>query len=182
MRRLHVPRKAGWDTHGLPVEVEVEKELKISGKQQIEQYGIEAFVRKCMDSVFRYTDVWEELTDRIGFWIDLPKAYVTYHKSYVESVWWSLRQLHKQGLLYQGHKILPWCPRCRTALSSHEVGQGYEQVEDPSVFVAFRGADEPNVSFLAWTTTPWTLPSNAGLAVKAERNTATSMSRAAMRR
>jgi isoleucyl-tRNA synthetase len=170
MRGYRVPRKAGWDTHGLPVEVEVEKELKISGKNGIEEYGVERFVRKCIDSVFRYTDTWEELTQRIGFWIDLPEAYVTYHQSYVESVWWSLQQLFERKLLYQGNKILPWCPRCRTALSSAEVGQGYKDVEDPSVFVTFRDPEwEKNkTSFLAWTTTPWTLPSNAGLAVKAD--------------
>ena len=170
MRGFHVPRKGGWDTHGLPVEIEVEKELKINGKDQIEAYGVEAFVKKCMDSVFRYTADWEEFTEKLGFWIDLPDAYVTYHKSYVESVWWSLQQLHQKGLLYQGHKILPWCPRCGTALSSHEVGQGYKDVEDPSVFITFRSPDwaTSRTSFLAWTTTPWTLPSNAGLAVKAD--------------
>lgn len=163
-----VPRKAGWDTHGLPVEIEVEKDLKISGKEQILDYGVEKFVRKCMDSVFRYTADWEKLTERIGFWIDLPDAYVTYHKAYVESVWWSLQQLHGKGLLYRGHKIVPYCPRCGTALSSHEVGLGYKEVEDPSIFVTFKSAEDESVSFLAWTTTPWTLPSNAGLAVKAD--------------
>jgi len=168
MRGHYVWRQGGWDTHGLPVEVEVEKELKISGKDQIEVYGVEPFVRKCMDSVFKYTAVWEDFTERLGFWLDLDKAYVTYHQSFVESVWWSLKELHKQNLLYQGHKILPWCPRCRTGLSSHEVGQGYKEVEDPSVFVTFHTEDDPKVSFLAWTTTPWTLPSNAGLAVKTD--------------
>ena len=166
----YVPRKAGWDTHGLPVEIEVEKELKLDGKADIIKYGIEPFVRKCMDSVFRYTQDWEQLTEKIAFWIDLKDAYVTYHKEYVESVWWSLKELHAQNLLYRGHKILPWCPHCQTALSSHEVGLGYQEVEDPSVFVTFRDVDwETNkTSFLAWTTTPWTLPSNAGLAVKAD--------------
>jgi isoleucyl-tRNA synthetase len=164
----HVPRKAGWDTHGLPVEIEVEKELGISGKDQIEKYGVEAFVRRCMDSVFRYTADWERLTERIGFWIDLPDAYVTYHRSYVESVWWSLQQLHRGGLLCRGHKVLPYCPRCGTALSSHEVGQGYKQVTDPSVYVAFQSVEDPQTAFLAWTTTPWTLPCNAGLAIKAD--------------
>jgi isoleucyl-tRNA synthetase len=166
----YVPRKAGWDTHGLPVEIEVEKELKLNGKSEVEKYGVEPFVRKCMDSVFRYTTDWENLTNRIGFWIDLEDAYVTYHQSYVESVWWSLKELHGRGLLYKGHKILPWCPHCQTALSSHEVGLGYAEVEDPSVFVTFRDVDWDNnkTSFLAWTTTPWTLPSNAGLAVKAD--------------
>lgn len=163
-----VPRKAGWDTHGLPVEIEVEKELNLDGKEQIEKYGVEPFVRQCMDSVFRYTTEWENLTERIGFWIDLSEAYVTYHKSYVESVWWSLKKLHEMDLLYEGHKILPFCPRCGTALSSHEVGLGYQEIEDPSVFVTFHSEEDPKVSFLAWTTTPWTLPSNAGLAVKAD--------------
>src|SRR5471032_828628 len=166
----YVPRRAGWDTHGLPVEIEVEKELKLNGKSEAEKYGVEPFVRKCIDSVFRYTTEWETLTDRIGFWIDLKDAYVTYHQSYVESVWWSLKELHAKDLLYKGHKILPWCPHCQTALSSHEVGQGYQEVEDPSVFVTFRDVDwdTNKTSFLAWTTTPWTLPSNAGLAVKSD--------------
>jgi len=166
----YVPRKAGWDTHGLPVEIEVEKELKLDGKTEVEKYGVEPFVRKCMDSVFRYTTEWETLTEKIGFWIDLKDAYVTYHKSYVESVWWSLKELHARNLLYKGHKILPWCPHCQTALSSHEVGLGYQEVEDPSVFVTFRDADYDTnkTSFLAWTTTPWTLPSNAGLALKGD--------------
>ena len=166
----YVPRKAGWDTHGLPVEIEVEKELKLNGKTEVEKYGVEPFVRKCMDSVFRYTQDWEQLTEKIGFWIDLKDAYVTYHQSYVESVWWSLKQLHEKDLLYKGHKILPWCPHCQTALSSHEVGQGYQEVEDPSVYVTFRDVnwDANKTSYLAWTTTPWTLPSNAGLAVKAD--------------
>ncbi len=166
----YVPRKAGWDTHGLPVEIEVEKDLKLDGKAEVLKYGVEPFVRKCMDSVFKYTTDWEQNTEKIGFWIDLKDAYVTYHKEYVESVWWSLKELHAQNLLYRGHKILPWCPHCQTGLSSHEVGQGYQEVEDPSCFVTFRTDDwaTSKTSFLAWTTTPWTLPSNAGLAVKAD--------------
>ncbi|GMV82007.1 MAG: isoleucine--tRNA ligase [Planctomycetota bacterium] len=170
MRGFYVPRKAGWDTHGLPVEIEVEKELGISGKQDIEKYGVIPFVRKCMESVFKYTTDWENLTEKIGFWIDLKDAYVTYHQSYVESVWWSLAELFKKDLLFKGHKVLPCCPRCQTALSSHEVGQGYKEVEDPSVFVTFRATDweQSKVSYLAWTTTPWTLPSNSGLAVKSD--------------
>jgi len=166
----YVPRKAGWDTHGLPVEIEVEKELKLDGKTEVLKYGVEPFVRKCMDSVFRYTTDWEQLTEKIGFWVDLKDAYVTFHKEYVESVWWSLSELHKRGLLYKGHKILPWCPHCQTGLSAAEVGLGYQNVEDPSVFVTFRDVDYAanKTSFLAWTTTPWTLPSNAGLAVKAD--------------
>ena len=165
MRGFEVPRKAGWDTHGLPVEVEVEKELGIHGKSEIEAYGVEAFTRKCIDSVFRYTDVWERLSERIGFWVDLDDAYVTYHKSYVESVWWALSTLFERGLLYQGHKVIWWWPQGGTALSSGEVGLGYREVDDPSVTVRFRVRGEADTSFLAWTTTPWTLPSNCGLTI-----------------
>jgi isoleucyl-tRNA synthetase len=173
MTGFHVPRKAGWDTHGLPVEIEVEKELGLRSKEDIEKYGVESFVRKCMESVFRYTRDWEELTDRIGFWIDLSEAYVTYTREYVESVWWALAELWKKERLYRGHKIVPWCPRCGTALSSHEVGWGYRTVDDPSITVKFRVTKMPDGSapaeptyLLAWTTTPWTLLSNAALAVK----------------
>ena len=162
----YVPRKAGWDTHGLPVEVEVEKELGIEGKPGIEKFGVERFVRKCIESVFRYTAEWERLTERIGFWLDLSEAYVTFHEPYVESVWWALKQIHAKGLLVRGHKSVPWCPRCSTALSSHEVGWGYREVTEESVFVGFRSKTDPRTYFLAWTTTPWTLPSNAALAVK----------------
>ena len=165
MRGYLVDRKAGWDTHGLPVEVEVEKELGIHGKGEIEAYGVEAFTKKCIESVFRYTDVWRDLTERIGFWVDLDSAYVTFHKPYVESVWWALSTLFEKGLLYQGHKVVWWWPQGGTALSSGEVGQGYKTVDDPSVTVRFRLRDEPEVSFLGWTTTPWTLPSNCALAV-----------------
>lgn len=168
MQGYDVPRKAGWDTHGLPVEIEVEKELGIEGKQAIEQYGVEQFVTKCKDSVFRYSDAWTKLTERIGFWADLKDPYVTYHESYIESVWWSLKQLWEADMLYYGHKIVPWCPRCGTALSSHEVGQGYKNVSDQSAYVAFRSADDPNLLYVAWTTTPWTLISNVGLAVGAD--------------
>ncbi len=141
--RLRRPRKAGWDTHGLPVEVEVEKELGIHGKAAIEEYGIKPFIARCIDSVFRYTDAWEKLTDKIGFWVDLDTAYVTYHKSYVESVWWALSELHKKGLLYRGHRVAWWWPQGGTALSALEVGQAYKTVDDPSVFVAFPLADAP---------------------------------------
>ena len=165
MRGYEVPRKAGWDTHGLPVEVEVEKELGIHGKADIEAYGVEAFTRKCIESVFRYTDVWQQLTERIGFWVDLDAAYVTYHKSFVESVWWALGTLFERGLLYQGHKVVWWWPQGGTALSSGEVGLGYKTVDDPSVIVRFRLIAAENTSFLGWTTTPWTLPSNCALAV-----------------
>ncbi|MFT7624127.1 MAG: isoleucyl-tRNA synthetase, partial [Myxococcota bacterium] len=164
MRGFEVPRKAGWDTHGLPVEVEVEKSLGIHGKAAIEKYGVEAFTRRCIDSVFTYTDVWRDLTDRIGFWVDLDNAYVTFHKSYVESVWWALSTLFNKGLLYQGHKVLWWWPQGGTALSSGEVGLGYKTVDDPSITVRFKIEDE-DASFLAWTTTPWTLPSNCALTV-----------------
>ncbi|MCC8190784.1 MAG: isoleucine--tRNA ligase [Planctomycetes bacterium] len=165
MRGYNVPRKAGWDTHGLPVEIEVEKELGIEGKQAIEAYGIEAFVTRCKDSVFRYADAWRKLTERIGFWVDLDDPYVTYHESYIESVWWSLKHLWQADLIYHGHKIVPWCPRCGTALSSHEVGQGYKEVADPSAYVAFRSTADPALYYVAWTTTPWTLLANVALAV-----------------
>ncbi len=158
-------RKAGWDTHGLPVEAEVCKELGIHTKAEIEQYGVEKFIRLCQQSVFRYTKEWEELTRRLGFWINLKEAYVTYHQSYVESVWWALATLFRRGLLYQGHKVVWWWPQGGTALSSGEVGQGYREVDDPSITVRFRVKDQARTSFLAWTTTPWTLPSNVALAV-----------------
>jgi len=163
-----VPRKAGWDTHGLPVEVEVEKELHIHGKAAIEKYGIEPFTHRCIESVFRYTDAWEKLTDKVGFWVDQKTAYVTFHKSYVESVWWSLSELFKKGLLYKGDKIVWWWAQGGTALSSGEVGQGYKTVDDPSVFVAFPLVDDPKTALLVWTTTPWTLPSNMYAAVRPE--------------
>ena len=165
MRGFKVARKAGWDTHGLPVEVEVEKELRIHGKAAIEAYGVEPFVKKCIESVFRYTSEWEHLTNRVGFWVDLEDAYVTYHQSYVESVWWALSELFKKGLLYQGHKVVWWWAQGGTALSSAEVGQGYKQVDDPSVFVAFPLVEDPSTSLLVWTTTPWTLPSNMYAAI-----------------
>ena len=166
-------RKAGWDTHGLPVEVEVCKELGIHSKEEIEAYGVEPFIHKCLESVFRYTQQWEQLTERLGFWVNLDEAYVTYHQSYVESVWWALKNLFDRGLLYQGHKIVWWWAQGGTALSSGEVGQGYREVADPSVYVRFPlveqavrlGLDE-DVSLLVWTTTPWTLPSNQFAAVQ----------------
>ncbi len=162
----YVPRKAGWDTHGLPVEVEVEKELGIHGKGAIEEYGVERFIRKCMDSVFRYTEQWEKMTRRVGFWVDLSDAYVTYHKSYVESVWWALARMYRQSLLYRGHKVVWWWPQGGTALSAGEVGLGYKSVDDPSVYVALPLVGEEDVALLVWTTTPWTLPSNQYVAVK----------------
>lgn len=168
MRGYRCERKAGWDTHGLPVEVEVCKELGIHGKDEIERFGIEPFIQKCQQSVWRYMQEWERLTERIGFWIDLSQAYVTYHQSYVESVWWSLKKLFDDGLLYRGHKIVWWWAQGGTALSAGEVGQGYRQVADPSVFVKFPLIDDPKTSLVVWTTTPWTLPSNMFAAVHPE--------------
>ncbi len=164
-----VPRRAGWDTHGLPVEVEVEKELGIHGRDAIEAYGVEAFTRRCIESVFRYIDAWREMSRRVAFWIDFDEAYVTFHKQYVESVWWALRSLFDAGLLYQDYKIVWWWPQGGTALSSGEVGQGYKEVDDPSVVVRFGVEGRERTSFLAWTTTPWTLSSNIALAVHPEQ-------------
>jgi isoleucyl-tRNA synthetase len=165
MKGYKVLRKAGWDTHGLPVEIEVEKELGLKNKKEVEQYGIAKFNDRCKQSVFRYIDEWVWLTRRIGFWIDLENPYITYENEYIESVWWSLKQAWEKGLLYRGYKVIPYCPRCETGLSTHEVAQGYKLVEDPSIYVKFRARDEPGVHFLAWTTTPWTLLSNVALAV-----------------
>ena len=165
MKGYKVLRKAGWDTHGLPVELEVEKQLGISGKPQIEKYGIEPFIKKCKDSVFTYESLWRDMSDRVGFWADMDNPYVTYHNSYIESVWWALRQIWDKGLLYKGHKIVPYCPRCGTALSSHEVAQGYKDVKETSVIAKFKVAGKDNEYILAWTTTPWTLPSNVALCV-----------------
>jgi isoleucyl-tRNA synthetase len=165
MRGYAVHRKGGWDTHGLPVEVEVEKQLGIHGREAIEEYGLEAFSRRCIESVFTYTEMWEQLTERIGFWVDMDEAYVTYHRKYVESVWWALARLFNKGLLYQGHKVVWWWPQGGTTLSAGEVGQGYKTVDDPSVTVRFPLVDQPGTSLLAWTTTPWTLPSNTAIAV-----------------
>jgi isoleucyl-tRNA synthetase len=165
MRGYLVDRKAGWDCHGLPVELEIEQKLGLSSKEEIEDYGIAQFNQRCRESVFAYIDEWNKLTERIGFWIDTDSAYITASNEYIESVWWSLKQAWERGLLYEGHKVVPYCPRCGTALSSHEVAQGYSEVVDPSVFVRFPLAHEPGVSLLGWTTTPWTLLSNAALAV-----------------
>ena len=160
-----VPRKAGWDCHGLPVEIEVEKELGISSKQEIEEFGIDKFNARCRESVFEYVEEWNRLTERIGFWIDLDDPYVTLEDDYIESVWWSLRKLWDDERLYEGHKVVPYCPRCGTALSSHEVALGYEDVEDPSIYVRFPLLDAEGESLLVWTTTPWTLPGNVAVAV-----------------
>ena len=168
MKGKHVLRKAGWDTHGLPVELEVEKSLGMDGKQDIEKYGIEPFIKKCKESVWKYTDEWRKMSDRVGYWVDMDDPYVTYHDDYIESVWWALKEIHKKGLLYKGHKIVPYCPRCGTALSSHEVAQGYKDVKETSVVARFKVKGRGNTFILAWTTTPWTLPSNVALCMNPE--------------
>ncbi len=166
MRGFHCPRKAGWDTHGLPVEHEIEKELGIFDKKRIEQeVGIASFTAQCRASVMRHVAEWEAMTERMGFWVDFKEAYFTLHNDYIESVWQLLKQIWDKGLIYQGYKVVPYDPRIGATLSSHEVAQGYREVEDPSVYVRFRVADEPGTSFLVWTTTPWTLPANLLLAV-----------------
>ncbi|MHC4925200.1 MAG: class I tRNA ligase family protein, partial [Planctomycetota bacterium] len=171
MEGRQVTRIAGWDTHGLPVEIEAEKKLGISGKPEIEALGIRKFNQACRDSVFTYKEEWEELSERIGYWLEYWRPYVTFHPEYIESVWSILKTLAGKDLLYRGHKSVPYCPRCGTALSSHEVAQGYKDVEDPSLtFVAdivdADGTPDPDGrAFLVWTTTPWTVPSNVGLAV-----------------
>ena len=191
MRGYRVPRKAGWDCHGLPVELEVEKELGIGSKQEVEEYGIDRFNARCRASVFEYVEEWNRLTERIGFWIDLDNPYVTLENDYIESVWWSLRRLWDEQRLYEGHKVVPYCPRCGTALSSHEVALGYQDVSDPSIYIKIPLASsapatpeesdmdpsslprpgasgstlEPGDQLLVWTTTPWTLPGNEAVAV-----------------
>ncbi len=168
MRGFHVGRRAGWDTHGLPVEIEVEKALGISGKDKIEAYGIEKFNQKCRESVWRYKEEWENLTRRIGFWIDLESPYITYENSYIDKVWQILKKIWDRGLLYEGHKVVPYCPRCGTPLSSHEVAQGYKKITEPSIYIKLRLKKEPSTYILSWTTTPWTLPGNVALAVGAD--------------
>ncbi|MHA1917553.1 MAG: isoleucine--tRNA ligase [Candidatus Ranarchaeia archaeon] len=165
MLGFQVNRKAGWDTHGLPVEIEVEKQLGLNSKQGIEEYGIKEFNKKCRESVFKYEKAWREMTVRNGYWIDMDDPYITLNTNYIESVWWSLKQLWDKGLIYKGHRVTPYCPRCGTSLSSHEVAQGYQLVSDPSLFVKFKIKDSTNRYFVAWTTTPWTLISNVALAV-----------------
>ena len=162
MKGYMVPRKADWDTHGLPVELEVEKMLGLDGKEQIEQYGLDPFIRKCKESVWKYKGMWEDFSGTVGFWADMEHPFVTYDDNYIESEWWALKEIWKKGLLYKGFKIVPYCPRCGTPLSSHEVAQGYKQVKERSAIVRFKVKDE-DAYFLAWTTTPWTLPSNVGL-------------------
>src|SRR3989344_218305 len=165
MQGFHVPRKAGWDTHGLPVELQIEKKLGFTSKKDIEAYGIEKFNQECKDSVFEYIDDWEKFTDRIGYWVDLKDAYYTFENAYISSVWSILKHVDDQNLLYKDCKVLPWSPRCGTALSSHELAQGYQDVKDLSLYVKFKIVGFPDAYFLAWTTTPWTLPGNVALAV-----------------
>jgi isoleucyl-tRNA synthetase len=169
MKGYHVGRKAGWDTHGLPVEIEIEKQLGISGKRDIEALGVETFNKLCRESVWKYKGEWEQLSARIGYWLDYSDPYVTYSNDYVESVWWALATLYDTKMLVRGHKILPYCPRCETTLSSHEVAQGYQDVEDPSVYLALElttpQGEPTGARILVWTTTPWTLVSNVALAV-----------------
>ncbi len=170
MKGKDVLRKAGWDTHGLPVELEVEKLLGLDGKPQIEAYGIEPFIAECKKSVWKYQHEWEEMSDRVGFWADMKNPYITYKDDYIESEWWSLKEIWKKGLLYKGFKVVPYCPRCGTALSSHEVAQGYKEVSDVSATVRFKVVGREDTYILAWTTTPWTLPSNVALCVNAHED------------
>lgn len=177
MKGYDVLRKAGWDTHGLPVELEVEKALGLDGKEQIEGYGVLPFIDKCKESVWKYKGEWEEMSDAVGYWADMDDPYITYTDNYIESVWWALKTIDEKGLLYKGHKIVPYCPRCGTALSSHEVAQGYKDVKEVSIFVTFPVIPDAEHSFvdgsenlIAWTTTPWTLPSNVGLCVNANED------------
>ena len=187
MKDFYTPRIAGWDTHGLPVELEVEKKLGFSGKAQIEEYGVDRFNARCRESVFGYLKEWEAMTERIGFWVDLDNAYITMDNKYIETVWWAIKQMWDRGLIYQGYKVTPHCPRCGTSLSSHEVALGYQDdVDDPSVYIKFKVLpwpfiysagqkkidkllqDKKPLYLLAWTTTPWTLPGNTALAVAAD--------------
>ena len=169
MKGYQVPRKAGWDTHGLPVELEVEKKLGLDGKDQIEKYGVEPFIEQCKESVWKYEGMWEDFSHTVVFWADMKNPYVTYHNDYIESEWWALKEIWKKGLLYEGHKIVPYCPRCGTPLSSHEVAQGYKDVKERSAVVRFKVKGE-DAYILAWTTTPWTLPSNVALCVNPDED------------
>ncbi len=170
MNGFYVKRKAGWDTHGLPVEIEVEKQINISGKKEIEEYGVEKFNQKCKESVFKYKKEWEDLTRRIGFWIDMENPYITYENSYIEKVWGVLKQIWDKGLIYKGFKVVPHCPRCGTTLSSHEVAQGYQNIKENSFYIKFSLKEKKNTFFLVWTTTPWTLPGNIALAINSDIN------------
>ncbi len=167
MQGYRVKRKAGWDTHGLPVEIEVEKSLNMNGKGDIEKYGIAEFNKKCKESVFTYEALWREMTKRMGYFVDLDNPYITLDNNYIETVWWILKEFFDAGLIYEGHKIVPYCPRCGTGLASHEVAQGYKNIKTNSVYVAFKVKDKDEY-FLVWTTTPWTLPSNVALCVGAD--------------
>ena len=170
MRGYFVPRRAGWDTHGLPVEVEVEKALGLKNKKDIEKYGVAAFNKKCRESVWKYKATWENFTNRMGFWIDMAHPYITYENFYIESLWWIIKEFAKKKYLYEDYRVVPWCARCGTALSSHELAQGYEKIKEDSVYIKFRSKKDPNSYFLVWTTTPWTLPGNAVLAVNPKIN------------
>ncbi|NLB20855.1 MAG: isoleucine--tRNA ligase, partial [Clostridium sp.] len=165
MKGYKVLRKAGWDTHGLPVELEIEKKLGINGKEAIEEFGVENFINECKKSVFTYTNMWKEMSEKIGFWVDMDNPYITYKNDYIESEWWALKTMWEKDLLYKGFKVMPYCPRCGTGLSSHEVAQGYKDVQDRTAIAKFKMVGEENKYMLAWTTTPWTLPSNAALTV-----------------
>ncbi|GAI30741.1 unnamed protein product, partial [marine sediment metagenome] len=169
MKGYYVSRKGGWDTHGLPVEIEIEKKLGINSKTEIEEFGVKRFNELCRKSVLEYIKDWIEMTDRIAFWIDTSDAYFTFTNDYIETIWWILKQIYDKDLLYQGYKVIAYCPRCGTPLSSHEVAQGYREVEDPSVYVKFKLKDEDSY-FLVWTTTPWTLLSNVALAINPDED------------
>ena len=170
MKGKNIMRKAGWDTHGLPVELEVEKMIGSTGKKDIEAFGVEPFIAKCKESVWKYKDMWEDFSDRMGYSVDTSDAYITYTNDYIESEWWSLKTMFDKGLIYKGHRIVPYCPRCATSLSSHEVAQGYKDVKDRTVYAKFAVVNEPNTYFVAWTTTPWTLPSNVALCMNANED------------
>jgi len=170
MQGFYCERKAGWDTHGLPVEIQVEKELGLKNKKEIEEYGIEKFIEKCKESVWRYRNEWEKITERMAYWLDMKNAYATMANNYIETLWWIFKEIEKRKLLYEGYKILPWCPRCGTALSSHEVSQGYKKIKEESIYIKFPVKEKPNTYFLVWTTTPWTLPSNVALAINPKIN------------
>ena len=170
MRGFYVSRRAGWDTHGLPTEIEVEKKMNIKSKRDIEEkIGIEKFIEEAKANVFLYKEEWEKMTERMAYWLDMKNAYATMANDYIETLWWIFKEIDKQKLLYEDYKILPWCPRCQTALSSHEVSQGYRKIKEDSIYVKFSAKSEDskwqNTSILVWTTTPWTLPSNAALAI-----------------
>ncbi|MDD6325760.1 MAG: class I tRNA ligase family protein, partial [Lachnospiraceae bacterium] len=169
MKGKMVPRKAGWDTHGLPVELEVEKMLGLDGKEQIEEYGVEPFIQHCKESVWKYKGMWEDFSATVGFWADMDNPYVTYDDNFIESEWWALKKIWEKKLLYKGYKIVPYCPRCGTPLSSHEVAQGYKDVKERSAIARFKVKGE-DAYILAWTTTPWTLPSNVALCVNPDED------------